>query len=292
MTPAKLDRFVAVTDLGLLSLSTALSGLLSHCLNGSLTWCSPIPFRASVTWRIHRMAGSGSGLPRRIWICTCRPCIATLPGHQGQSSLVDPYAKAAAKWVDPDVGLRYTKLAQAIDVGELLAGITQPTLVLLRSEQNIVPARACQRVAAAIPGPQFRQYSDPNFVRWPELIRDFAGQATPTHAGRGDCIRHRRDPVHRHRRFDCADRADGRRAFPRLIPRAGRGPPAAIRDAGGARSRGSCSVTVCWPVRVGGAGDRRGARAWSCRGVELGMVIGLHAGDVIREEDGQRVRGR
>jgi class 3 adenylate cyclase len=65
-----------------------------------------------------------------------------------------------------------------MDVGNLLAQVSQPTLVL-RHEPFFVPARCCQRVAAKIPGAQFLQYSDPTFVQQVELIRDFVGAPAP-----------------------------------------------------------------------------------------------------------------
>ena len=38
---------------------------------------------------------------------------------------------------------------------------------------DLHPARACQRVAAKIPGAEFRPSTDPNFEQWAELIRAF-----------------------------------------------------------------------------------------------------------------------
>ena len=160
---AKLDRFVAVTDMGLLNLATALR--LALALPERITHLvftdpvqSPRDLENSPYGRI------GLKLAEADWDVYVQTVFRVLSGFdEGETSFVDAYAKAAAKWADPDVGLRYTRLQEATDVGELLADIAQPTLVLLRSEQNTIPARAAQRVAAAIPGAQFRQYSDPEF---------------------------------------------------------------------------------------------------------------------------------
>src|SRR6185436_13886962 len=50
----------------------------------------------------------------------------------------------------------------------------------LRNEPNAIPARYCQRLAAKIPGAQFRQYADPTFEKQGELIREFVGLPSPS----------------------------------------------------------------------------------------------------------------
>jgi pimeloyl-ACP methyl ester carboxylesterase len=172
---AKLDRFVVVTDLGLLSLSPALR--LALALPERITHLVfTDPIQSARDLENSSYGRIGVGLAEADWDVYVQTIFRILGGFdKGESTRVDPYAKAAAKWVDPEVGLRYTRLSQATDVGELLGDITQPTLVLMRSEQTIIPVEACQRVAAAIPGAQFRQYASPTFEQQVELIREFLG---------------------------------------------------------------------------------------------------------------------
>jgi len=93
---------------------------------------------------------------------------------------VSQMAKAAVAWVDPAVGLLYKRLMQTIDVGDLLVRVTQPTLVLKEEAMSFPPARATQRVAAKIPGAQFRQYSFAGGERAADLTLAFLGLSTPT----------------------------------------------------------------------------------------------------------------
>ena len=93
---------------------------------------------------------------------------------------VSQMAKAAVAWVDPAVGLLYKRLMQTTDVGDLLVRVTQPTLVLKEEAMSFPPARATQRVAAKIPGAQFRQYSFAGGERAADLTLAFLGLSTPT----------------------------------------------------------------------------------------------------------------
>jgi class 3 adenylate cyclase len=171
---AELDRFVVFGDMGLLSLSTALQiatvdpERVTHLALES-------PFQnmrevADTPW-----GRVGMALAEMDWNVYVQTLLRVLGGWDAaQVSWVDRMAKAAAEWVDPAIGLQYVRVQQATDVGDLLAGVRQPTLVL-RNEPNAVPARCCQRVAAKIPGAQFRQYADPTFQQQAELIRAFVG---------------------------------------------------------------------------------------------------------------------
>ena len=80
--------------------------------------------------------------------------------------------------MDQPVGIQYVRERETMDVGDLLTEVSQPTLVM-RNDPFFVPARLCQRVAAKIPGAQFRQYSDPTYEQQAELIRAFAAQSSP-----------------------------------------------------------------------------------------------------------------
>ena len=284
---AKLDRFVVVTDLSLLALSPALE--LALALPEAVTHLVLTdPVQSMRDLEDTPYGRIGLGLAEADWDVYVQTTFRVLVGIDvAASPWLDSFAKAAAKWVDPEVGLRYTRLALTTDVGQLLAGIRQPTLVL-KSDQTIVPARACQRIAAAIPGAQFRQYSDPNFEQWPELVREFVGQSPPpptraASAASGTAVILFTDIVSStalterlgdHRFRDASRTLDA-------------GLRAAIQEAGGAAIDGKLlgdGVMATFPSAAQAIDGARRCLALSAAS-ELGLHIGLHAGDVIREED-------
>jgi len=284
---AKLARFVVVTDMGSLGLSTALQ--LAIALPDQITHLVLTdPAQSNRELEDTPYGRIGLGLAEADWDVYVQTVFRVLAGFDvAESTWVDAYAKAAATWVDPGVGLRYTKLGMAVDVGELLASITQPTLVL-KSEQTIIPARTCQRIAAAIPGAQFRQYSDPNFERWPELIAAFAGQA-PAPRGEGSATASGTAVILftdivsstelTERMGDMAFR-DASRTLDLALRDA-------IREAGGGVVDGKLlgdGVLATFPSAAQAIDGARRCLALSAAS-ELGLHIGLHAGDVIREED-------
>jgi class 3 adenylate cyclase/pimeloyl-ACP methyl ester carboxylesterase len=175
---AKLDRFAVLADVGLLALSTALQ--LATALPERLTHLALVsPFQSERELADTPLGRVGLALAQADWAVYVQTLIRVLGGFDpAESTWVDPMESAAAGWVEPSVGLQYVRVQEATDVGHLLAGVRQPTLVL-RGEPGFVPARCCQRIAAKIPGAQFRQYSDPNYEQWAELIRAFAGQSSP-----------------------------------------------------------------------------------------------------------------
>ena len=69
-------------------------------------------------------------------------------------------------------------LWEAMDVSDLLAQVHQPTLVL-RLDPYVVPARCCQRVAAKIPGAQFRAVLGPNLRAVGRTDTRFRGPPSP-----------------------------------------------------------------------------------------------------------------
>jgi class 3 adenylate cyclase len=176
---AKLDRFVVAAQATLLGLSTALH--LATELPERVTHL----VLESPHQNTRELAGTPYGrtvlaLAEADWTVYVQTLIRVLSGWDAADSpWLDPLAKAAAGWVDPSVGLQYMRVREATDVGDLLAGVRQPTLVL-RNDPNLVPARYCQRIAAKIPGAQFRQYADPTWVQQAELIRAFVGLSLPS----------------------------------------------------------------------------------------------------------------
>jgi class 3 adenylate cyclase/pimeloyl-ACP methyl ester carboxylesterase len=174
---AKLDRFVVLAD-SLLTLSTALQ--LATALPEQVTHLA----LESPHQNIRELSDTPYGrtylaLAEADWAVYVQTTLRVLMGWDAaDNAWLDRFARAAAGWADPSVGLQYMKVRDATDVGDLLAGVRQPTLVL-RSEPNAVPARCCQRIAAKIPGAQFRQYSDPTFVQQVELMRAFVAPSSP-----------------------------------------------------------------------------------------------------------------
>ncbi len=175
---AKLDRFVVVADMTSLALSTALQ--LATVLPERVTHLAlESPFQNMRELADTPYGRIGLALAEADWSVYVQTVYRVLGGWDADDTpWLDPMARAAAGWVEPSVGLQYMRLQEATDVGHLLARVGQPTLVL-RNDPNFVPARCCQRIAAKIPGAQFRQYASPTFEQQVELIREFVGLSAP-----------------------------------------------------------------------------------------------------------------
>jgi class 3 adenylate cyclase/pimeloyl-ACP methyl ester carboxylesterase len=175
---ANFDHFVVIADMNLLALWTALH--LATELPGRVTHLileSPIQNMAELADTPYgRTAGA---LAEADWAVYTKTLMRVLGGWDVEGAWIEATVAAVAGWVDPTLGLQYTKLAGTVDVGNLLANVVQPTLVL-RNEPTFIPAQSSQRIAARIPGAQFRQYSDPNYVQWAGLIRAFAELPSPS----------------------------------------------------------------------------------------------------------------
>jgi|GEM_PF-513944 len=176
---AKLDRFIAQAFGGsilalstCLRLATAFPERVTHVVLES-------PFQNMREIADTSMGKAGLALAELDWTVYLQTLVRVLAGWDAATSdFVDSLAKVIGGWVDPAVGLRYVREWETVDVGDLLPQVSQPTLVL-RNDPFYVPARCCQRVAAKIPGAQFRQYSDPTYVQQAELIRAFVAQSAP-----------------------------------------------------------------------------------------------------------------
>jgi len=173
---AKLERFVVLADMGHLALSTALQLAAAHPERVThLALESPYQsMRELVDTPYGRV---GAMLAEADWGVYVQTLLRVLAGFD-DAPWLDPMAKAMSGWVEPSVGRQYVRVRDATDVGELLAGVRQPTLVM-RLEPTHVPARSCQRIAAKIPGAQFRQYTDPDFKQLAELVCAFVLESSP-----------------------------------------------------------------------------------------------------------------
>jgi class 3 adenylate cyclase len=171
---AKLDRFVALAVGGnplavsiCLRLATAFPERVTHVVLDS-------PFQNMRDLADTPLGRVGLALAELDWAVFTQTFFRVLLGY-ARAEWVESFVAAVGGWADPSVGVQYIREWEAVDVSDLLAQVRQPALVL-RLDPYVVPARVCQRVAAKIPGAQFRQYSDPTFAQWAELIRTFVGE--------------------------------------------------------------------------------------------------------------------
>src|SRR6202521_2335972 len=177
---AKLDRFIVAADVGnplalstCLRLATALPERVTHVV-------LDCPFESMHELADTPFGRTNSALAELDWTVYTHTLFRVLLGWDAASSdMIESLVAAVGSWVDPLVGVRYIRVWETIDVGDLLPEVRQPTLVL-RNDPYFVPARVCQRVAAKIPGARFQQYSDPTFVQWAEVVRAFVAQSSPS----------------------------------------------------------------------------------------------------------------
>jgi class 3 adenylate cyclase/pimeloyl-ACP methyl ester carboxylesterase len=175
---AKLDRFILFADPGnILALSTCLRLAIAYPERVTHVVLES-PFQNMREIADTSMGKAGLALAELDWAAFLQTLFRVLIGWDAASSeIVEAYVAAVGGWVDQPVGIQYVRAGENVDVSDLLPQVRQPTLVL-RNDPYFVPARCCQRVAAKIPGAQFRQYSDPTFVQGAELIRAFVAQSS------------------------------------------------------------------------------------------------------------------
>jgi len=194
-------------------------------------------------------------------------------------------AKAGATWVDPSVGLLYRSLEEATDLGDLLARVTQPTLVLKNEMHSFPPVRTNQRVAAKIQGAQLRLYSAARGEIWVDLILAFLGLSAPTTsapaAPAGMAVVLFTDIVD----STALTERLGDTVFRTASRALDEGMRAAMRDAGGTPVDGK--VLGDGVMAVFTSASQAIAAARRCIELsaesELRLHVGLHAGDVIHE---------
>jgi class 3 adenylate cyclase/pimeloyl-ACP methyl ester carboxylesterase len=283
---AELERFVVFSDVTLLASATALQ--LAVTLSERVTRVVlESPFQSMRELADTPVGRVGRALAEADWNVYVETVVRVLGGWEAADhSWIDPMAKAAAGWVSRSVGLRYLALQEDLDLGELLRRVRQPALVL-KWDATYVPAQCSQRVAASIAGAQFRQYADPNGEHQVELIRAFAGQLPPplssgAPTATGTAVILFTDIVSS---TELTERmGDVRfRDASRVLDA---GLRTAIREAGGTaidRSLGD-GVLATFPSAAQAIDGARRCLAQSAAS-ELGLHIGLHAGDVIREDN-------
>jgi len=175
----KLDRFIVLACPGsILPLSTCLRLAIAYPERVTHVVLES-PFQNMREIADTSMGKAGLALAELDWTAYLQTLFRVLFGWGPASSeMVESYAAAVGGWVDQPVGIQYVRALENIDISDLLPQVRQPTLVM-RNDPYYVPARCSQRVAAKIPGAQFRQYSDPTYAQQAELIRAFVGQSPP-----------------------------------------------------------------------------------------------------------------
>jgi class 3 adenylate cyclase len=186
LAAAKLDRFIVMTDPGsILATSTCLRLAIAYPERVThVVLESPFPNLREIADT--SMSKVGIALAELDWDAFLKTLYRVLLGLDEESiGVVDWFAAGVAHWVDQPVGIKYIRVADTMDVSDLLPQVRQPTLVT-RNDPYFVPARCCQRVAAKIPGAQFLQYSDPTAAQQAELIRAFVGMSASESESKDD----------------------------------------------------------------------------------------------------------
>jgi len=282
---AKLDRFAVINLGSLLSLATALQLATERQeqVTHLVLWS---PYQRMNDVADTQYAKVGRALAEADWPSYVAATFLVL--FNNDPSTNPEYvrmATAAAAWAEPAVGLLYRRLEETMDVGDLLPRVCQPTLVMTAEERSFPPVRACQRIAAKIPGAEFRQYSHARGEHTADQTLAFLGlsaaiTSAPT-APAGMAVVLFADIVDStgltERLGDAAFRERARGLDERLR--------AIIGERGGTAIDGKLLGDGVLAVFTAASGAIDAALACAVSGAEFGLQLhlGIHAGDVIRE---------
>jgi class 3 adenylate cyclase len=174
---AKIDHFIVYADGGsLFALATALRIALAYPERATHLVLEA-PFQNMRELADTPIGRTAAALAELDWDVYLQTVVRVLIGFDDAASeLIEHFAARVGTWVDKRIGIQYVREHEVMDVSDLLPQISLPTLVT-RNDPFFVPARSSQRVAAKIPGAQFRQYSDPTYVQQVDLIREFVGMS-------------------------------------------------------------------------------------------------------------------
>jgi class 3 adenylate cyclase len=283
---ANLESFAVEAEAFLLPFSTALS--LAAALGKRVTHV----VLESPFLNARELANTPYGrvsltLAEADWPVYVQTMHRVLGWDSADNEYVDVLTKLAGGWVDPDVGRKYVRAEQDVDLSDLLGRVTQPTLVV-RNDPFFVPAACSQRVAAKIRGARFRQIADPSYQQQAEVIREFAGvgegpsTASLPSVASGTAVILFTDIVDSTALTEQLGDGEFREASRSLDA----GLRSAIRDAGGVAIDGKLLGDGVLATFGSAAQAIEGARRCLALSAasELGLHIGIHAGDVIREE--------
>jgi class 3 adenylate cyclase len=291
---AKLDRFIVMADPGsILAISTCLRLAIAYPERVTHVVLES-PFQNTRELADTPIGRTNLALAELDWAVYLQTLFRVLLGLDAASSeIVEAYVAAAGGWVDQPVGIQYVRTGENVDVSDLLPQVRQPTLVL-RNDPYFVPARCCQRVAAKIPGAQFRQYSDPTYVQGAELIRAFVAQSSPPPAQLAPAAS-ATELASGLTAILFADIVDSTALTERLGDTAFRDKArdldaalrTIIRDSAGTPIEGKLLGDGVLAVFTSARQAIEAALACGRSGDDAGLPLhlGLHAGDVIREEN-------
>jgi class 3 adenylate cyclase/pimeloyl-ACP methyl ester carboxylesterase len=283
---AQIDQFAVFWWGNLLALSTALQLATEHPerVTRLVLWA---PYQSMNDLADTPYAKVGMALAETDWPSYIAARYLVLIGRDvANAPWVAQLAKAAVTWVDPSVGLLYKRLEDATDVGDLLARVTQPTLVLRDETQSFPPVRASQRIAARIPGAQFRQHSHARREGGIEATLAFLGLSAPTTSApavpSGISVVLFTDIVD----STALTERLGDTVFRTASRTLDEGMRTAMREAGGTPVEGKVlgdGVMGVFPTASQAIAAARRCIELSAAS-ELQLHVGLHAGDVIHEK--------
>jgi DNA-binding CsgD family transcriptional regulator len=105
---------------------------------------------------------------------------------QGTHEQLDWFNELCRRTVAPDMALRLLEVRSRTDIGDLLARVEVPTLVLHARDDEVIPVAEGRRLAAEIPNAEFVELDSRNHVllahepAWREFqraVREFTGVA-------------------------------------------------------------------------------------------------------------------
>jgi class 3 adenylate cyclase len=197
------------------------------------------------------------------------------------------YASLLYRAVPAEVAARYVEFDRQFDVRDLLPRIECPAMVLQYADRHFVPPEATRAVAAGIPDARLLTM---NYLEYPQQLFEFLGHPLPA----GDAALNASQLPSGMAVILFTDIVDSTARTERLGDRVFRtaartldeGTRAAIRDAGGTAIDGKLlgdGVLATFPSAAQAIDAAQRCHALSGAS-ELPLHLGIHAGDVIREE--------
>ena len=244
-------------------------------------WTQPSDFQQSATWQAEK------ALRSLDWVIYSETFARVLMGYEDEE-----YAHQLAKFlracVEPDAYRAALDASEHYDVSALLPGVTAPTLVVHNQNSPWIGVQAGRRLAAGIPDSRFVVVDDLTYAQLPSLIYEFLreGEASsPAAAALPSGMT----------AILFADIADSTALTERLGDTAFRAKArdldgtlrGVIREHAGTAIEGKLLGDGVLAVFTSAREAIEAALACGRAGDDVGLPLhlGLHAGDVIREED-------
>jgi class 3 adenylate cyclase/pimeloyl-ACP methyl ester carboxylesterase len=129
-------------------------------------WTQPSEFQQSATWQAEK------ALRGQDWVIYSETFARVLMGYEDEE-----YAHQLAKFlracVEPDAYRAAADASEHYDVSALLPGVTAPTLVVHNQNSPWIGVQAGRRLAAGIPDSRFVIVEDLTYAQLPSLIYEF-----------------------------------------------------------------------------------------------------------------------